>query len=87
MEKIEFNRDWEKTKNIFFNVYDIEWLCENENEKHSHLSFKVDRQSLIDSLIQNGIQYLITEKVHNYLSDCMSYNGWIINDYKYKLIK
>ena len=29
---MEFNRDWGKTKNITFSVYDIEWLCQNENE-------------------------------------------------------
>jgi hypothetical protein len=87
MEKIEFNRDWEKTKNIFFNVYDIEWLCENENKKHSHLSFKVDRQSFDRFFDSKWDSIFDTEKVHNYLSDCISYNGWIINDYKYKLIK
>ena len=79
MEKIEFNRDWEKTKNIFFNVYDIEWLSENENEKHSHLSFKVDRQSLIDSLIQNGIQYLILKKyITTYQTVCPIMDGLLM---------
>lgn len=27
------------------------------------------------------------EKTHNYLSDCMSYNGWVVENYKYTLIK
>ena len=87
MKTTEFNRDWEKTKNITFSVYDIEWLCQNENEKYTHLSFRIDKQSFDRFFNSKWESIFDSEKVNNYLSDCMSYNGWLIGDYKYSLIK